>query len=97
MSLLAVVDIPRSYKEIVNLWQTEAIDKYEHIQLVALPLRALRDEDIENCLKFGQLEEAVRDKCVVVDRRTFDETTRWDLHPTSPVRLATALWLEMYG
>jgi len=94
LTLLTVVDIPMSYEDIVERWLRDAIDKDEHRQLVAFPLRK---KLVVECLKSGQLGPNVRNACVVSDKQTFSSTTKWDLHPTSPLRLATALWLKTLG
>ena len=91
LTLLAVVDIPMSYEDIVERWMRDAIDKNEHRQLVALPLR---EDLVVKCLKSGQLDPSARGACLVSDKQTFRNTTKWDLHPTSPLRLATALWFK---
>lgn len=94
LTLLAVVDIPMSYEDIVERWMRDAIDKNEHRQLVAL---SLREDIIVKCLKSGQLDSNAKNACLVSDKQTFNNTKKWELHPTSPLRLATALWLKNLG
>lgn len=91
LSLLAVVDIPITYEEIVEHWRREAIDKYEHRQLLALPLK---EEFILDCIKSNEITKKSRNACHVIDNNVFQDTKKWDLHPTSSIRLATALWFE---
>jgi len=98
LTLLVVVDIPLSYDEIHALWVRGPVDKYEHMQIVALPLEA---DAITECIESGELTSHAREACIVADETVFHQEdfpggkALWSLHPTSPLRMATALWLEM--
>jgi hypothetical protein len=89
LSILASVDIPLTYAEVVNKWRHEANDRNEHRQISALPLR--RDLVI-SLGKNQSLSKDLHRYCMVFDRQIFSDTQEWRLHPTSPIRLAAALW-----
>ncbi len=91
LTVLAVATVPLTFSEVVTKWKREAADKDEHRQLIALPLEW---NAILHCIRTGQLAQSVWEKCLKSDEEIFRNTTTWDLHPTSLLRLATAFWLE---
>lgn len=94
LTVLAVADVPLSYDEVVERWMTDPVDKDEHRQIIGLPLQ--RDVVVA-CGKCDGLAQSVRHSCLVSDESTFENTTQWSFHPTSLLRLATALWLSEEG
>ena len=90
VSLIALVDVPMSFAEIVDSWQL-AIDKDEHRQLTHLNVtRKIYREIAES----GAIPSSIRAVLYPGHPGTFAETTDWAVHPTMLARLAFALWTQ---
>ena len=92
---LAAVELPdiNDFNEIKTYWE-KAVDLHEHDAIAALPLDEVL---LWRCLMSGGLptnDELIREKLLVGGE--FDKLDSKDhlWHPTSPVRIALALWLS---
>jgi hypothetical protein len=88
---LGLIELPDlSFSQILELWPI-APDRHEHDALAAVPLRA---DLIKKCLASpmlpGNLLSQMQRSEGVANLAAEDH--RW--HPTSPARLALALWLS---
>ena len=93
LGLLHIVEVSNTYEEVIKKWQTEAIDKDENRQIIAIPIN---DDILLSCIKEETLTDYARKNSLVHDHETFRETGQWDIHPSTPLRMAAALWLAKW-
>jgi hypothetical protein len=93
LGLLYIVEVSNTYLEVVRKWQTEAIDKNENMQIIALPID---DNILLPCIREEKLTDYARKNSLVIDQDTFRLTDRWDIHPSTPLRMAATLWFEKW-
>jgi hypothetical protein len=88
LGIVGLCRLPLQFDHIVERWRSEAPDRDEHAQIVAVPL----DRALLSDLASGHLYNAVRERGLIRDWTTFGQTNQWEPHPTSLIRAAAALW-----
>jgi hypothetical protein len=89
---LAVAAICRTnlnFETIMERLWPNCVDHTEHSQFVALPIRK---DVLVDCMSKQQFTQQARDSCKVHDKAVWEATTQWNFHPSTPFRLALALW-----
>jgi hypothetical protein len=77
-----------SIKEIHDVW-LDCKDHDEHSQIVGLPIEYPL---IRECVTNGHLSKDAQSRCHVLDNGIWSQPNNWELHKTSPFRLALAYW-----
>ncbi|HZS21801.1 MAG TPA: hypothetical protein VFA63_12565 [Pseudonocardiaceae bacterium] len=86
--LLIHVSVPGTFTEFLE-WHNGATDPDETRQWAALPLSR---QTLAACAAGPNLPDALRSQALAGDPDLFGDTDRWQLHPTSLMRLALAVW-----
>lgn len=88
LGIICIAKVNVTYSELFEKWKT-AQDKAENSQIIGIPLD---DEVLRSCIKEDKISTKAIEKCLSHDR--LSSINQWDLHPTSSIRIASALWFE---